>query len=537
MRVLIVQGDPVIGDVQRNAQLCIDGIAEARRTGARIALATELVLSGYPPRDLLERRDLVRACRSAAERVAAATSGTGVIAVYGTPWEDRGLRNSAVVASNGAIVAVRHKSLLPTYDVFDEHRYFVPETDPRPVEIEGLRLGVTICEDIWNEPGVVTARSYDVDPVERMRGCDVILNLSASPFHASKEALRIALIQRQSAQAGAPLLYTNMVGGNDELLFDGGSLAVAPDGRVLLQAPQFRVGHYVVDTEGPTVTPRLLGFEEEVTEALVMGVRDYAHRCGFRTAVVGLSGGIDSAVVCALGALALGPENVYAVGLPGPFSSEGSIRDAEELARRLGVHWEIIPITPIYEQFLTTLAPALRGRARDVTEENLQARVRGTLLMALSNKFAHLLLTTGNKSETAVGYCTLYGDMNGGLAVISDLFKTDVYRVARHLNRDREVIPEATLTKPPSAELAPNQTDQDCLPPYDQLDAILRLYVEGVSDAEDIVARGHPREIVERVVRMVVRSEYKRWQAAPGLRVSPRAFGSGRRIPLAQVWK
>jgi NAD+ synthetase len=537
VRVLIIQGDPVIGDIARNARLAIAGIEAAAARGARIALGSELQLSGYPPRDLLERRDLLRACRAAALEVAKATAGTDVIAVFGTPWEDGGVRNSAVVAARGDIVAVRHKSLLPTYDVFDEHRYFLPETDPRPVEFEGLRLGVTICEDIWNEPAVGIGRHYDVDPVQRMRGCDVILNLSSSPFHAQKEATRLALVRRKAAQAGAPLVYCNQVGGNDELLFDGGSLAVAADGRLLLQAPQFEPGHHLVDLDGPGVEPTHLPVEEEVLQALTMGVRDYAARCGFKTAVLGLSGGIDSALVAVLGARALGPENVYAVGMPGPFSSPGSITDAQVLAEHLGIHWQILPITPVHQAFLTALAPALAGTQPDVTEENLQARVRGTLLMALSNKYGHLLLTTGNKSEMAVGYCTLYGDMNGGLAVLADVFKTDVYRLARHINRDAEIIPSSTITKPPSAELAPNQTDQDSLPPYDQLDAILRLYVEGVSDPDDIVACGHPRGIVERVVRMVVRSEYKRWQAAPGLRVSPRAFGSGRRIPLAQVWR
>ncbi len=535
MRVLILQAAPVIGDVARNATLCVEGILEAEAAGARIMLASELMLSGYPPRDLLERGDLVRACRFAAEEVARATAGTDVIAIFGTPWEDRGVRNSAVVAARGEIVAVRHKTLLPTYDVFDEHRYFVPATDPRPVDVDGLRIGVTICEDIWNEPGM--GRHYDADPVERMRGSDIVVNLSSSPFHAAKGGVRLDLVRRKAAVAGAPLVYCNQVGGNDELLFDGGSLAVAADGRLLFQAPQFRTGSWVVDLDGPAIAPTALPFEEEVLEALTMGVRDYAARCGFKTAVLGLSGGIDSALVAVVGARALGPENILAVGMPGPFSSAGSVTDAEALADRLGLRWQQIPITPVYERFLEALAPAFAGVAPDVTEENLQARVRGTLLMALSNKFGHLLLTTGNKSEMAVGYCTLYGDMNGGLAVLSDVFKTDVYRLARWINRDSEVIPAATITKPPSAELAPDQTDQDSLPPYEQLDAILRLYVEGVVDPDDIVARGHPRDIVERVVRMVVRSEYKRWQAAPGLRVSSRAFGSGRRIPLAQVWR
>ncbi|MFN7144475.1 MAG: NAD+ synthase, partial [Myxococcota bacterium] len=517
----------------------IEGVRAAAAQGARIALGSELMLAGYPPRDLLERGDLVAACRAAAEDVARATADTDVIAVFGAPWEDAGIRNTAVVAAAGRIVAVRHKTLLPTYDVFDEHRYFRPERDPTPVEVGGLVLGVTVCEDLWyDQPASGGAgRRYDADPVERMRGCHVLLNLSSSPFHAAKQGVRVELVRRRAVQVDAPLVYCNQVGGNDELLFDGGSLVAAADGRVLFQAPQFRTGTFLVDLDGPAIQPTALPFEEEVMEALTMGVRDYAARCGFRTAVLGLSGGIDSALVAVVAARALGPENVHGVGMPGPFSSPGSITDAKALADMLGIHWRVLPIAPVYDQFLATLAPVFADVPRDVTEENLQARVRGTLLMALSNKFNHLLLTTGNKSEMAVGYCTLYGDMNGGLAVLADVFKTDVYRLARWINRDGEVIPEATLTKPPSAELAPNQTDQDSLPPYDQLDAILKLYVEGVVDPDDIVARGHPRAIVERVVRLVVRSEYKRWQAAPGLRVSPRAFGSGRRIPLAQVWR
>jgi NAD+ synthetase len=535
MRVLIVQGAPVVGEVTANADRMIAGVAEAARSGASIALGTELQLSGYPPRDLLERRGLLDACRREADRVAAATRNTGVIAVFGAPWVDGGLRNAAVVAAGGRIVAVRYKTLLPTYDVFDEHRYFVPETDPRPVVVDGLSIGVTICEDIWNAPGV--GRRYDADPVARLVGVDVLLNLSASPFHASKQATRVALVCGQAARAGAPLVYCNQVGGNDELLFDGGSLVAGADGRVRFEAPRFRPGHFLVDLDAPGAGAQALPFEEEVLEALTMGVRDYAARCGFRTAVVGLSGGIDSALVAVVGARALGAENVWGIGLPGPFSSEGSVTDARDLAHRLGIHWDLLPITPVYASFLQVLEPAFAGRPRDVTEENLQARVRGTLLMGLSNKFGHLLLTTGNKSEMAVGYCTLYGDMNGGLAVLSDVFKTDVYRLAHWINRESEVIPSATITKPPSAELAPGQKDQDSLPPYEELDAILRLYVEGLVEPADIVAAGHRADVVDRVVRLVVRSEYKRWQAAPGLRVSARAFGTGRRIPLAQAWR
>jgi len=343
-------------------------------------------------------------------------------------------------------------------------------------------------------------------------------------------------VSRQARQCGAPLVYCNQVGGNDELLFDGGSLVAAADGTIVHQGKQFAEEQAIVNLEGPEVALQLPAFEAEVFDALVMGTRDYAHRTGFRTAVLGLSGGIDSALVAAIGAQALGPTNVLGVGMPGPFSSVGSVTDAKELAATLGMPFELVPIHDVHTAFLGALAPALKGRAPDVTEENLQARARGTVLMALSNKFGHLLLTTGNKSEMAVGYCTLYGDMNGGLALIGDVFKTDVYRLSRYVNREGVIIPESTLSKPPSAELAPNQTDQDSLPPYAILDGILRRYVEGAAGAEAIVAEGYDRATVERVVKLVVRSEYKRWQAAPVLRVSSRAFGSGRRMPLAQRW-
>lgn len=535
MRVLLVQCSPVVGDVPGNAELCLRGIRQAAIQGAQLVVFPELALCGYPPRDLVERRDLVEACMVAAERVAAETAGTSLVAVFGSPWFDGGLRNTAVVAYGGRIVALRHKSLLPTYDVFDEGRYFVPETDPRPVDVSGFRLGVTICEDIWNEPGLVR-HAYALDPVERMRGCAVVVNLSASPFEAGKAKVRAQLLRSQAMQAGAPIVYCNQVCGNDELLFDGGSMVANAAGEILFQGRQFVEEMTLVDLASGPVVEAYPSFEAEVYDALVMGCRDYAARTGFRSVVLGLSGGIDSALVACIAADALGPSNVHGLLMPGPFSSPGSITDAEALADNIGCTQQIVPIGAIHDAFLSALAPVFAGRAPDVAEENLQARARGTLLMAASNKFAHLLLTTGNKSEMAVGYCTLYGDMNGGLAVIGDVFKTDVYRLANYVNRDGPRIPVATLNKPPSAELAPNQTDQDSLPPYAVLDSVLRLYVEGGAATDAIVARGYDRALVERIVRLVVKSEHKRWQAAPVLRVSARAFGSGRRIPLAQRW-
>jgi len=525
----------VVGDVERNADSVIEAIRVGAGAGARVVVSTELVLSGYPPRDLLDREDLVAACRVAAERVATATAGTQVVAVYGTPWDAGGLRNTAVVAAGGQIVAVRHKALLPTYDVFDEARYFAAEATPRPVEVEGLTLGVTVCEDIWNEPSL-SGLHYRVDPVERLAGCDLMVNLSASPFQRGKRSTRAELVSRQARQARARLVYCNQVGGNDELVFDGGSMVADRDGRMLFEAPQFVAGHHLVDLDGPPVLAPALGDQEEVVEALTLGVRDYVARCGFTDVLVGLSGGIDSALVAVLAARALGPEHVWAIGMPGPYSSPGSVSDAEALARNLGSRFDLVPVSGVWSSFLDALAPVAGMGRHGLTEENLQSRVRGTVLMALSNRFGHLLLTTGNKSEMAVGYCTLYGDMNGGLAPLADLYKTEVYDLACWLNREREIIPRATLEKPPSAELAPGQVDQDSLPPYPLLDAILRLMVEGSASPAQVIAAGHDPAVVARVAKLLSRSEFKRWQAAPGLRISSRAFGGGRRVPLAQRW-
>lgn len=539
MRVLAVQAAPVVGDVAGNTVLVLDGIARARAADARVVVFPELVLSGYPPRDLLDRPDFRGACRAAAERVAAATP-PGLIVVYGCPWVDGGLRNSAIIATGGRIVAMRHKALLPAYDVFDEPRWFVPGSAQGPIEVDGLRLGVLVCEDAWNAPDFVPDRGYTADPVAALRGADLVVNLSASPFDVEKLALRHLVMAHQAVRIGAPYVYCNQLGSNDELVFDGASFACAPDGTIIAQAEPFDGVDLLVETDSRapvswTPAPPI----ERVRRALVWGTRDYASRCGFRTAVLGLSGGIDSAVVACIAAEALGAENVLAVGMPGPYSSEGSVSDARALADSLGCRWEMLPIGAGFDALKATLAPVLARTPRgtsDVTEENLQSRIRGTLLMGVSNREGRLLLTTGNKSEVAVGYCTIYGDMNGGLAPIADLWKTEVYALATHLNTTRARIPLSTITKPPSAELAPGQTDQDTLPPYAELDAILRLHVEDCLGPDAIVAYGHRQELVARVLGMVRRAEHKRWQAAPGLRVSPRAFGVGRRLPLANAW-
>ncbi len=539
MRVLMAQLSPVVGDLGGNEALVLEALATGRRHGADVVVLPEMVISGYPPRDLLDYHGFLDACEAACHRIAKATAPGDPVLVFGTPWrDDQGLRNAAVVAHEGAIAALRFKSLLPTYDVFDESRYFEEETAPQPVEVAGLRLGVTVCEDLWIDTELLPRFRYGIDPLDHLQGCDAILNLSASPFHAGKGGLRRALFARRARHAGAPVFFVNQVGGNDELLFDGRSMVVDPFGRLLAQGPSFEVDHLLVDTQrARPVEFQREAFEPEVDAALTMGLRDYATRCGFRTAVLGLSGGIDSAVVCVLAAQALGPENVHAVAMPGPYSSGESLSDARQLALNLGIHFEVLEIEPVYQAYRDALAERFAGRPFDVTEENIQARVRGNLIMALSNKEGHLVLTTGNKSEVAVGYCTLYGDMAGGLAVISDVFKTDVFRLARWYNRDRQIIPPYIIERPPSAELAPNQTDEASLMPYDQLDPILELYLEERWDPSAIEAQGHDPAAVRRAVQLVIRSEYKRWQAAPGLRVTVHAFGSGRRHPLAQRWR
>jgi NAD+ synthetase len=538
MRVLLGQIAPVIADLAGNLEQCRGALAAGHADGVDVVLLPELAICGYPPRDLLNRPGFVSACKRAVQTLAAETSTGGPILIFGAPAHTpEGLYNAAFVAADGEVVGSRHKTLLPTYDVFDETRYFRSADTNHPVEIRGLRLGITICEDLWNDPELFPSLRYTTDPLGSLTGCDAIMNLSASPFHADKANTRFALLQRKAAQANAPVLYVNQVGGNDELLFDGHSLAVHADGRLLGQGSRFETDRVLIDTTAET-NERLvdLADAEEHAHALTMGVRDYATRCGFQEAVIGLSGGIDSAVVCAIAARALGPENVLGVTMPGPYSSEGSVRDAYALAANLGMDCITLPIADAYQAFRRIVDERFAGRAFDVTEENLQARSRGALLMAISNKERRLVLTTGNKSELAVGYCTLYGDMVGGLAVIADLYKTEVYTLARWLNRDDEVIPQATIDKPPSAELAPDQKDEDSLPPYPVLDEILSRYLEERADRAAIVARGHDPALVDRVIGMIRRAEYKRWQAAPGLRVSSKAFGSGRRIPLAKRW-
>jgi NAD+ synthetase len=544
MKIALAQIDTTVGDVAGNRAKVREAAARARDRGADLAVFPELTLTGYPPRDLLDVNAFVRASADALRTLARETRGIGVLvgaAIPSTRATGRRVSNVAVLLDEGRVLAITRKVLLPNYDVFDEVRYFEPASSVSVRTFRGRKLGVTICEDAWAEEIFSGRRLYRKDPVEELarQGAEVILNLSASPFETGKLSHRVRIFERIAREHGLPSVYVNLVGGNDSLVFDGGSFAVDRRGRLAARAKAFEEDLVLwdLDTGRGELRRQIANTEENLLRALTLGTADYARKCGFRSAVVGLSGGIDSALVAVIAARALGPENVWGISMPSAYSSRGSLSDAKALARNLGIHYRVIPIEKAYRTFLDELNPHFGGLAPDTTEENLQARIRGNILMALSNKHGHLVLSTGNKSELAVGYCTLYGDMAGGLAVISDLPKTTVYRVARHVNRREEVIPRACLTKAPSAELRPNQTDQDTLPPYEVLDPILEAAIEESLTAEDIVARGFDPATVERVFRMIRANEYKRQQAAPGLRVTGKAFGLGRRYPIAARYR
>jgi len=548
MRLALAQLNTTVGDLAGNEARILEAYRRGVAAGAYLVLTPELAVTGYPPRDLLLRPAFVDAQRTVLDRLAAATGPTGLLVGFvgrNPNRPGRELTNAAALLAEGRVAAIREKTLLPTYDVFDEDRYFEPATANTPVTFRGHRLGITICEDLWNDEDFWPERRYRPNPAAALAdaGAELILNLSASPWHLGKERTRHAMLSSLAAKAGRPVVYCNLAGGNDELIFDGQSMAYGADGTLIGQGAAFAGDFLMVDTESAIAVPaRKPAAEAQLHEALVLGTRDYLHKCGFRSAVLGLSGGIDSAVVAALAVAALGREQVRGLALPSEFSSPGSLSDARALADNLGIAFDVVPIQPAFATLRTQLEPLFAGRAPDTTEENLQARLRGVTLMAMSNKFGSLLLTTGNKSELAVGYCTLYGDMCGGLAVISDVPKTWVYRLARWMNADatargaRPPIPEASLTKPPSAELRPNQTDQDSLPPYEVLDAILEGYVVHGQSVADLVNQGWPESDVRRVIRLIEASEYKRRQAAPGLKVTTKAFGVGRRIPIAQRW-
>ncbi len=541
MKIAIAQLNQTVGDIRGNMRRIQNALARAEKARADLVIFPEMAVTGYPPRDLLEFPRFIEKNRQAVQDLAAHVGKTAAIVGFvdkNPNKEGKRLMNSAALLSEGKVAAVRYKTLLPTYDVFDEARYFAPSPDNVPVPFGAQKLGVSICEDMWNDAQFWSKRMYTTDPILALRhnGTDIMINISGSPFHHKKSKQRLEMVRSYVRQVHVPFFFVNQVGGNDELVFDGASFALDAEGNVLAQAKSFEEDLIIADTDARgTSAWKERDDITDIHDALILGLRDYARRCGFEKVLLGLSGGIDSAVTAALAVDALGKQNVLGVSMPSLYSSKGSIEDARKLSKNIGIKFISIPITSVFSAYKTALRPAFSKRKPDVTEENLQARIRGTLLMALSNKFNMLLLTTGNKSEFSMGYCTLYGDMNGGLAVISDVPKTMVYELGRFINRKREVIPQASFTKPPSAELRPNQTDQDTLPPYETLDAIIEAYIEENLDVEEITAKGFPRDLVKNVLTTIDRAEYKRRQAPPGLRITPKAFGMGRRLPIARA--
>jgi NAD+ synthetase len=542
MKIHVGQMNSTVGAIESNREKIEAIYRDGVEAGAQIVLVPELAVTGYPPRDLLDRKMFVDANLGVRDRLAAMTGETALVFGCVEPSEipvGKPLRNVAVVAQGGRIVHRQFKTLLPTYDVFDELRWFEPADGVSVMRLFGRTIGVSVCEDYWFADEQKGRRLYSVNPVEPLArgGAEILLNISASPFNVGKREARFRLFRDIAVRYRLPLVYCNQVGGNDELLFDGGSVAISAEGATVWCARSFVEESAMVRLSGaPCEAVPPMSEVEEISGALVLGLRDYARKCGFSRAVIGVSGGIDSAVVAALAVEALGAENVTAISMPSQFSSEGSVADARALCENLGIAMLVVPIADIYRAYRTQFDTMFGDSTFDVTDENVQARIRGNLLMAWSNKTGALLVTTGNKSELAVGYCTLYGDMAGGLSLLGDVYKTTVYQLAEWLNREREIVPRATLDKPPSAELRPNQTDQDSLPPYSVLDAILKLYIEELHDADQIIDEGYERALVERVTRLVDGAEFKRQQAAPTIRVTTKAFGSGRLMPIAQRW-
>lgn len=539
MKIAMVQMNTTVGDILGNRDGVLQAMSGAERLGADLVVFPELCLTGYPPRDILGLHGFVESNLRALQEVAARAAGLAAIVGFvdrNKESEGKGLYNAAGFLCEGKIHAVIHKTLLPTYDVFDEDRYFERARGTRVVPYRGRTLGISICEDAWNDQDFWSKRRYRTNPILNQinAGANLLINISSSPFEMYKPLVRYRMILSHVQKYRVPLLYVNLVGGNDDLLFDGNSLAFGRAGNLIAQGKSFGEDLLLIDPD----SGQDQGYREgepmqNLFEVLVMGTRDYARKCGFKSAVLGLSGGIDSAVTACIAATALGPRNVLGVSLPSVYSAQASHDDARALAQNLGIGFQVIPIQSVFQEYRSVLTQVFAGLPEDTTEENLQARIRGNILMALSNKMGHLVLSTGNKSELGVGYCTLYGDMAGGLAVISDVPKTEVYKLAGYINRERQIIPANTLRRAPTAELRPNQMDQDSLPDYEILDAILHLIVEEQMSAEAVVDRGYQLSIVEDVAKMVYHSEYKRRQAAPGLKVSSRAFGSGRRMPIA----
>jgi NAD+ synthase (glutamine-hydrolysing) len=542
VKIALGQINPTIGDFTGNSRKIIEFARKAHSAGAHMIVFSELAVCGYPPRDLLEKPAFVARSQQVVKEIAAAVPEITIITGFVSPAAvetGKSVMNSGAVLHEGKVQFVQSKMLLPTYDVFDELRYFDPASSQKVLPYCGKQLAITICEDAWNDKHFWHRRLYSVDPVDELlrAGANLVVNLSASPFHVGKRELRYNMLRTVACDNKVPVVFVNQVGGNDSLVFDGSSMVIAPDGCIVAQAKSFEEDLVFFDTEtlkGDLHSQTESG-EPSAYAALVLGTRDYVRKCGFKQAVIGLSGGIDSALTAAIAVDGLGRENVTGIAMPSQYSSEHSVKDARDLACNLGIRFEVVPIGPTFDCYRAALAPLFKGKQEDVTEENIQSRIRGNILMAYSNKFGHLVLTTGNKSEVAVGYCTLYGDMVGGLGVISDVPKTMVYRLSQYVNSRKPVIPESTMTKPPSAELRPGQKDSDTLPPYEILDNILEDYVEDYRTAEQIAAdRGYDIKVVRDVIRMIERSEYKRQQAAPGIKITPKAFGFGRRFPIAQ---
>ncbi|MEC7637790.1 MAG: NAD+ synthase [Verrucomicrobiota bacterium] len=541
MKIGIAQMNSIVGDLSFNADEIISRYQDLVSSGADLVITPELSVTGYPPRDLIFRSkfidDNLKVIEKIAEKVGNVPIVVGCID-YNTQNTGNPFENAAVVIKNHAIVGKVTKCLLPSYDVFDETRYFEPSKEVQVQVLSGMKIGITICEDIWSED-FLPSKLYVKDPAGELakKGIDCLVNLSASPYHMGKPKDRHAMLSFLARRIHAPVVYCNSVGGNDELIFDGNSLAFSADGELISQGASFESQSILVDTESTKISVREDNQLEEIYNALVLGLRDYVTKCGFRSALIGLSGGIDSALTAVIAERALGADNVYGVTMPSEFSSSGSVNDSLSLAENLGIGFEEVPIKNSFATLKAELSEVFQNYEEDITEENMQARIRGLFLMSISNKKGHLLLTTGNKSELAVGYCTIYGDMCGGLAVISDLPKTLVYKLAKWINRKKEIIPWETIEKAPSAELKPNQKDQDTLPDYEILDQILELYVDQSISVSSIIAKGYDKDLVKWIASRVEMNEWKRWQSAPGLRVTSKAFGVGRRIPIAHRYK
>jgi len=545
MRIAVCQFNPIIGDLKGNANKILSGYKRAVDEKADIAIFPELFLCGYPPLDLVEKKEFRDAVKIAADEIASCTTDTGLI--FGSITEDyefsvgTGVYNSAVLCYNGKIQFIQNKSLIPNYDVFDEVRYFEPATNVSIFEFKGERLGISICEDIWNDADYWKHRRYLVDPIQKLvdENASILINISASPYAYGKRKEKYNMLSVLTRDDKTPLVYACCVGTQTELIFDGGSMCFNASGQLEMLGKTFEEDFFIYDTEKQYEEIKNIedSFEVEVHNALILGLKDYATKTGFKKALIGLSGGIDSAIVAYIAVRALGAENVHVVLMPSKFSSNGSVKDSEELIQRLGISSDNISIQPVVDKTLEMLESAFRGLGEDVTEENLQSRIRGLYLMSLSNKHKYLLCTTGNKSEIATGYATLYGDMCGALAVIGDVYKTQIYKIASYINRKVEIIPKEIIDKAPSAELRPNQTDQDSLPPYELLDKILKMYLEEQKEFQEISDCIGDPDVVKKVLRLVDLNEFKRKQAAPVLRVSTKAFGYGRRFPIVQGWR